>query len=64
MDSIDRIDRKKYPKPTHYDTIINWPDAKPKNPVKKHETKRNTFIDDINNPKNVKAVPGVGQYNL
>jgi hypothetical protein len=30
MDPIDRIDRKKYPKPTHYDMIIKWPDAKPK----------------------------------
>lgn len=60
MDPIDRIDRKKYPKPTHYDMIVKWPDAKPKNPKKVHETKRNTFIDDINNPKNVKAVPGVG----
>ena len=31
--------------------------------VKKYETKRNTFIDDINNNKKFK-VPGVGKYNL
>jgi len=40
------------------------PLAKPKNPVKKYETKRDTFIDIIRKPKNVKAVPGVGKYNI
>ena len=64
MDALDRIDRKVYPKPTHYDVFVNWPDANPKETKKRHETKRNTFIDKINNPKNVKAVPGVGAYNL
>jgi len=42
----------------------NCPDANPKNHKKKHETKRNTFIDEINNPVNIKKVPGVGIYNL
>ncbi len=40
------------------------PEAKPKNAQKKYETKRNTFIDDIINPKKAKAVPGVGKYNV
>jgi len=40
------------------------PDAKPKGAIKKYETKRNTFIDDIINPKKAKAVPGVGKYNI
>lgn len=43
---------------------MKWPDANPKNPKKLRETKRNTFIDDIMNPVNVKKVPGVGKYNL
>lgn len=40
------------------------PPAKPKYSKKLYETKRNTFIDDINNPKNKNAVPGVGKYNV
>ena len=40
------------------------PESKPKNAIKKYETKRNTFIDDIINPKKAKAVPGVGLYNI
>jgi hypothetical protein len=40
------------------------PLAKPKNAVKKYETKKNTFMDEITNPKRVKAVPGVGKYNI
>jgi hypothetical protein len=42
----------------------NMPEAHPKNPKKLYETKRNTFIDDIINPKHAKAVPGVGKYNV
>ena len=64
MDSITRVDRKIYPAPVHYDVVPKWLDAKPDKPRKLHETKRNTFIDDINNPKNVAKVPGVGNYNL
>ena len=58
------MNTKKYPRSVHYDVVIKWPDAKPKNQKKLHETKRNTFIDDINNPKNKIKVPGVGLYNL
>jgi hypothetical protein len=39
------------------------PEAKPKHSKKLYETKRNTFIDDINKPRN-KWVPGVGKYNV
>jgi len=64
MDSIDRIDRKKYPAAVHYNVTNDMPPAKPKNPKKLYETKRNTFIDDIIAPKKAKAVPGVGKYNI
>jgi len=57
-------DWKKYPKSVHYNVTNNMPDAKPKGAIKKYETKRNTFIDDIRNPKKVKEVPGVGKYNI
>ena len=39
------------PASVHYNVVPNWPDAKPKGATKKYETKRNTFIDDINNKK-------------
>ena len=55
---------KKYPKSKFYNVINEMPVAKPKNARKLYETKRNTFIDDITNPKNKNAVPGVGKYNL
>jgi hypothetical protein len=64
LDPIDRVNTKKYPRSVHYDVVIKWPDANPKHQKKLHETKRNTFIDDINNPRNVKKVPGVGNYDL
>lgn len=64
MDPFLRIDRKKYPAAVHYNVTNEMPPAKPKNPKKLYETKRNTFIDDITNPKRVKAVPGVGKYNI
>jgi hypothetical protein len=64
LDRIERVNTKIYPRATHYNVGINWPDANPKNHKKIHETKRNTFIDDINNPVNVKKVPGVGKYNV
>ena len=40
------------------------PLAKPKVIIKKHETKRSTYIDNIFNKKNMNAVPGVGKYNI
>mgnify|MGYP006080234633 CR=1 FL=1 len=64
MEPLDRVDVKKYPRPILYDVVVKWPDANPKNPKKLHETKKNTFIDKIFNPKNVVKVPGVGKYNL
>lgn len=36
MDPLDRIDRTKYPKPTHYEVIIKWPDANPKEEKKRY----------------------------
>jgi hypothetical protein len=53
LDSIERVNRKVLPAPTHYDVVPKWLEAKPKNAKKLYVTKRNTFIDDINNPKNV-----------
>jgi hypothetical protein len=64
LDDLYRIDRKKYPYATHYNVAGVMPEAHPKNAKKLYETKRNTFIDDILNPKKVKAVPGVGKYNV
>jgi hypothetical protein len=64
LDYIERVNRKVTPASTHYETVPIWPIPKPDNPKKLYETKRNTFIDDINNPKNVAKVPGVGTYNL
>ena len=64
MDDLYRVDRKKYPYSTHYNVANNMPDANPKNAKKLHETKRNTFIDDIQDPKHIKDVPGVGKYDV
>ena len=64
MDDFLLIDRKKYPVATHYNITNECPPAKPKNPKKLYETKRNTFIDDLIAPKKAKAVPGVGKYNI
>ena len=64
MDEMLRVDRKKYPAPVHYNVTNEMPPAKPKNARKLYETKRNTFIDDINNPRRKNAVPGVGKYNV
>jgi hypothetical protein len=58
------VDFKKYPKPVHYNVTNDMPKAKPKNATKKYETKKNTFMDEITDPKRIKDVPGVGKYNI
>lgn len=47
----------------HYNVVKPWPEAKPKTARKVYETKKNSFIDDISNPKRFHP-PGVGTYNL
>lgn len=46
-----KINRKIYPAPVHYETIINWPERKPKNAKKLHYPKRLTYVDEIKNSK-------------